>query len=170
VAFWFAGLAFVLVWAVFKDPAIDYRLVVLGALLPDLVDGPLFGGARYLHTLAFSVVLLVVVMLATRGRRGLRRRSLAVPIGTLCHLVLDGMWARTTTFWWPFFGWRFPSGSGLPSFSRPWGLVVAQEAVGLVALAWCWRRFGLATSAARRSAFLRTGRLGREFRPPSVAA
>ncbi|MEA3077277.1 MAG: hypothetical protein QOF60_2185 [Actinomycetota bacterium] len=158
MAFWFAGLAFVLVWAVFKDPAIDYRLVMLGAVLPDVVDGSVWGRAGVLHTLVASVVLLVVVMLATRGRRSWRRRLLAVPIGTFCHLVLDGMWARTSTFWWPFFGWRL-SGSGLPSLSRPVWLVVAQELVGLGALVWCWRRFRLG------SAFLRTGRLGREFRP-----
>jgi membrane-bound metal-dependent hydrolase YbcI (DUF457 family) len=163
VVFWFAGLAFVLVWAVFKDPAIDYRLVVAGALLPDVVDGLGFGGARYLHTLVASVALLVVVMLATRGRRGRRRRLLAVPIGTFCHLLLDGMWARTATFWWPFFGWRFPSGP-LPSWSRPVWLVVVEEVVGLGALAWCWRRFEFGSSGARRAAFLRTGRLGREFR------
>ncbi|MDQ3106947.1 MAG: hypothetical protein M3Q68_03995, partial [Actinomycetota bacterium] len=78
---WFAGMAFVLVWAVFKDTSIDYRLVMGGALLPDVVDG-VFGGPHVLHTLSFSVGLLVIVMLATRGRRALRRRLLAVPIGT----------------------------------------------------------------------------------------
>jgi hypothetical protein len=172
VALWFAGMALVMVWAVFKDPAIDYRLVVVGALLPDVVDGLVlgFGGgggsALYFHTLLSGVSLLVVVMLATRGRRGLRRRLLIVPIGALCHLVLDGMWARTATFWWPFFGGRFSGGGsdggvgGLPSLSRPAALVLVQEAVGLAALVWCWRRFGLG-SAERRSRFVRTGRLDR---------
>jgi membrane-bound metal-dependent hydrolase YbcI (DUF457 family) len=157
---WFAGLAFVMVWSVFKDTAIDYRLVMAGALLPDVVDGSL-GGPRLLHTLAASVALLVLVMLGTRGRRLLRRRMLAVPIGTFCHLVLDGMWARTTTFWWPFLGGSLDT-HGLPSLQRPLALMAVQELAGLIALAWCVRRFELFAPARRRQ-FLRTGRLAHEL-------
>lgn len=158
--FWFAGLAFVIVWQVFRDTAVDYRLVMAGAVLPDAVDA-FAGGARVLHTLAFSVVLLVVVMLATRGRRSARRRLLAVPIGTFLHLVLDGMWTRTTVFWWPFFGWSF-EGARLPTASRGVGLVVVQEVVGLVALWWSVGRWEL-TDPERRRHFLRTGRLGADL-------
>lgn len=157
---WFAGASFVVVWTVFKDPAIDYRLVMAGAILPDVVDGVL-GGARLLHTLTFSVSLLVVVMLATGGRRRLRRRLLALPIGTFCHLLLDATWTRTATFWWPFFGTDFP-GSGLPSLSRPWPLLVLLEAAGGTALVWAWRRFELG-DVGRRSAFFRTGHLDRSL-------
>ncbi|MDP9441295.1 MAG: hypothetical protein M3P34_03750 [Actinomycetota bacterium] len=158
--FWFTGMAFVLVWAIFKDTAVDYRLVMGGALLPDLVD-VVAGGPRLLHTLLASVVLLTAVMLGTRGRRQLRRRLLALPIGTFCHLLLDATWGRTATFWWPAFGFRF-QGSGLPSLQRPWGLLVLQELAGLAALLWCWHRFRLA-EAPRRSQFVRTGRLGRDL-------
>ncbi|HEX2040976.1 MAG TPA: metal-dependent hydrolase [Acidimicrobiales bacterium] len=129
---WFAGLSVLLVWQVFHDPRIDYRLVVVGALLPDVVDGVL-GGARVLHSLSFSVALLGVVMLVRR--RPLRRRLLAVPIGTFLHLVLDGMWARTDVFWWPFTGWSFGD-SALPSFDRSPLLVAAMEVAGLAALWW----------------------------------
>jgi inner membrane protein len=124
VLLWFAGGALVAVWQVFKDPAIDYRLVMAGAVAPDVVDAA-FGGARLLHTLAFSVVLLCGVMLATRGRRGTRRRLLALPIGTFLHLVLDAMWARTEVFWWPAFGLDLP-GDGLPSSDRPAAVLVVQ--------------------------------------------
>jgi hypothetical protein len=167
VAFWFAGLAWVLVWHVFQDPAIDYRLVMVGALLPDLVDGPL-GGARLLHTLVFSAGLLVLVMLATTGRRARRRQLLALPIGTFMHLVLDGVWTRTKLFWWPLFGSSF-AGVGLPSLSRPIGLLAAQEAAGAAALWWCWRRFDL-RRPDRRAAFVRTGRLAPEFGTPGRRA
>lgn len=159
---WFAGMSFVLVWTVFKDTAIDYRLVMAGALLPDLVDVG-FGGARVLHTLTCSVVLLVVVMLGTRDRRLRRRRLLALPIGTFCHLLLDAMWTRTATFWWPFFGWRFET-DGLPSFERPVLVTMALEVLGLAALLWCRSRFEL-DDADRRREFLRTGRLGRDLAP-----
>lgn len=138
VLLWFAGLSVVIVWQVFRDPRFDYRLVMVGAVLPDAVD-VLWGGARLLHTLVFSVVLLVSVMLASRGRRDVRRRLLALPIGTFLHLVLDGMWARTQVFWWPFLGASFED-AGLPSFDRPNGLVVAMELAGAAALVWHVRR------------------------------
>ena len=159
---WFAGMAFVLVWAVFKDTAIDYRLVMAGALLPDVVDIA-FGGARVLHSLAWSVAFLVVVMVMTRGRRLRRRRLLALPIGTFCHLLLDAMWTRTETFWWPFFGWRF-DGQGLPSLDRPVVVTVVLELAGLAALLWARSRFRLAEPDRRRE-FVRTGRLGRDLAP-----
>ena len=159
---WFVGGALVAVWQVFKDPAIDYRLVVAGAVAPDVVDAA-FGGARLLHTLAFSVVLLGGVMLATRGRRAARRRLLALPIGTFLHLVLDAMWARTEVFWWPALGLSF-GGSGLPSLSRPALLLIVLEMAGAAALGWLWTRFRLGEPERRRH-FVRTGRLGRDLVP-----
>lgn len=157
---WFAGCSLVIVWQVFRDPAIDHRLVVAGALLPDAVDGFL-GGPRYLHTLAGSVALLAAVMAGTRGRRAWRRRLLALPIGTFLHLVLDAMWARTKVFWWPVSGLALP-GHGLPSLSRPAAVLVVQELVGAAALVWWWRRFRL-SEPERRHLFVTTGRLGRDL-------
>lgn len=164
---WFAGLSFVLVWSVFRDTAIDYRLVMAGSIAPDLVDAP-FGGARVSHTLLAAVVLLVVVMLATRGRRAARRRLLAVPIGVFAHLVLDAMWTRTGTFWWPVIGEGF-TGDRLPSLDRPVVLLALMEVAGAVSLAWVYRRFRL-FEPERRAAFLRTGRLGRDLRTGPMPA
>lgn len=157
---WFAGCSLVLVWLIFRDPAIDYRLVLAGALAPDALDA-LSPGPLYLHTLAFGAAVLAAVMLGTRGRRGLRRRLLALPIGILLHLVLDAMWARTTVFWWPAFGLA-PEGEGIPSLGRPPAVVLLQEAAGAAALVWWWRRFRLAEPERRRR-FGRTGRLGRDL-------
>lgn len=153
---WPAGLALVAVWAVFRDPAIDHRLVVAGALLPDVVDLPFGASAGVAHTLAGNVVLLLAVMVATRRRRRLRRRLLAIPIGTFLHLVVDGTWARTEMFWWPAFGWGIPG--RIPALDRPLEVVLLQELVGAAALAWCWRTFGLADAQARNR-FFRKGRL-----------
>jgi hypothetical protein len=160
VVLWFAGLSWVAVWQVFRDPAFDYRLVVVGALAPEVLDAPL-GGARVAHTLAFSVALLAAVMVATRGRRVARRRLLALPIGTFLHLVFDGVWGRTEVFWWPLLGASF-DGAPLPSVDRGVAAVIVQEVAGLLALAWCWRRFRL-HEPDRRAAFWRTGRLGRDL-------
>jgi membrane-bound metal-dependent hydrolase YbcI (DUF457 family) len=149
VLLWFTGMAVAIVWTVFRDARIDYRLVALGALLPDVADAPL-GGPRYAHTLLASAALLVLVMLATRGRerRAARKRSLALPIGALCHLVLDGMWARTAVFWWPFLGGGLYD-RGLPSLDRPVGLLVAMELAGAVALWWAYGHIHEARAGAR---------------------
>jgi hypothetical protein len=153
---WFAGMSFVGVWLVFRSPAVDYRLVVVGSLLP-LVELP-FGEPRVLHSLTGSVALLVLAMLATPRRRLMQRRLVAVPIGVFLHLVLDGIWTDTTAFWWPFAGLSW-SDSELPELARG-GFDVVLELVGAGALWWCWQRFGLA-DPARRERFLRTGQLDR---------
>src|SRR2546421_236850 len=132
VVLWFAGLSVLIVWNVFHDPAFDYRLLIVGALLPDAVDVGL-GGARVLHTLIFSVALLVTVVMVTRNRRALRKRLLAVPIGTLLHLVLDGMWTRAHVFWWPFLGSSFAN-QRLPVLDRPVVVLVVEEVAGVAAL------------------------------------
>lgn len=157
-------MAVVAVWVVFRDPAIDLRLVVAGALAPDVVDASLalvgVVGPWPMHTLLASVVLLVGVMLATKGRRQLRRRLLALPIGALLHLALDGAWADTEVFWWPAFGIDVGE-QVLPSGER--GAVnIVLELAGALALVWAWRRFRLG-EAPRRRAFLRTGRVGRDL-------
>ena len=157
---WFAGFSVVAVWIIFHDPAFDYRLVVFGALLPDAID-VWFGGARVPHAFVTSAVVLGVVMLATRHRRTLRRRLLAIPIGMFLHLVLDGMWTDQHVFWWPFFGTSFRH-AALPSASHPAAVVVVQELAGAVALWWAWMRFRL-NEPDRRSRFFRAGRLGRDL-------
>jgi hypothetical protein len=159
VFFWFLGAVVAAVWIVFHDTAIDYRLVLLGAVLPDLIDAP-FGGARVMHSVTASVALLAIVMLATIGRRPLRRRLLALVIGVFLHLVVDGAWTDAKVFWWPFGGLSFDD-APLPSVARGWWNVPL-ELIGLGVLAWFWRRFRLA-DAARRDALVRTGHLDRSL-------
>ena len=156
--FWFAGTSLLAVWLVFRDPALDHRLVVAGALLPDVVDG-VTGGPWVLHSVVGSVVLLALVMGGTVGRRLLRRRLIALPIGTFLHLVFDGAWGDTDTFWWPFSG-HFGD-ARLLSVQRG-GVDVVLERAGAAILVWAWRRFRLAEPERRRY-FLRTGRLGRDL-------
>ena len=112
-----------------------------------------------MHTLVASVALLAAVMLATRGRRHARRRWLALPIGTFAHLVFDGAWATTATFWWPAFGSALDS--PLPAIDRGLVLLGVQELAGAGVLAWFWWRFGLSEREVR-DRFLRSGRLPRQ--------
>jgi hypothetical protein len=109
------------------------------------------------------VALLVLAMLATPRRRLVQRRLVAIPIGTFIHLLLDGIWADTDAFWWPFtgFGW---SDARLPELARG-GFDVVLEIAGAVMLWWCWRRFGL-DEASRRRRFWRTGQLDRDVMTP----
>ena len=155
---WFAGLSVLIVWLVFQSPALDYRFVVVGAVLPSLET--LLGAPYVLHTLLGAVVVLVVVMLATRHRRLVRRRWLGLPIGMFLHLALDGTWSDAGLFWWPFLG--EPLGEGdVPEAGRGWVVLVALEVIGALVVAWSWFRFGL-DRADRRERFLRTGRLDAE--------
>lgn len=162
---WFVGVSFAFVWWVFRSPALDFRLVMLGALLP--LGEVVFGGPRLLHTLLAPVVVLVVVMLATRERRLLRRSLIGIPIGMLMHLVLDGIWTRAAVFWWPFLGWTFPPGQ-LPELGRSIEVIVLLELLGAAALAFMWRAFSLG-ERAHRDRFVRTGQLPRERGPQGPA-
>lgn len=159
---WFVGPAVATVWLVFRSPALDYRVVALGALLP-LVE-VVAGGPKVLHTLLGAVVALTVVMVATRRRRLVRRRWLGIPIGMFLHLALDGAFTRAELFWWPFLGWSF-GGGGLPELDRPLPVVVLLELAGAAACWWCYRTFGL-DDPARRQAMLRTGQVDRSLVPP----
>lgn len=158
---WFAGGSFLLVWLVFRSPAVDYRLVVVGALLP-LVELP-FGSPRVLHSLTGAVALLALAMILTPRRRLVQRRLVAVPIGVFLHLLLDGIWTDTRAFWWPFAGLEW-SDAELPELARG-GLGVVLELAGAAALWWCWRRFRL-FEPARRARFVRTGQLDRDVATP----
>lgn len=155
---WFAVLSTVIVAEVFRSPMVDYRLVAVGSLLP-LLDVAI-GRATILHTLAAPVVVLTVVMMATMGRRLLRRRLLAVPIGHLLHLVLDASWDNATLFWWPIFGWSLESETVPEAALVPFRLLLELVAVGVAI--WAYRRYGLEKTENRRR-LLGQGHLNRAY-------
>lgn len=154
---WFIATSVLAIYAVFTDPRFDYRPLVLGALLPDVVDGP-FGGARVMHSLIGAVALLAVAMLVSIGRRPLRKRLLAVPIGVLLHIVFDGAFADQHVFFWPFTGGFHDA--RLPVAQRTWQLNLLFELAGAALLWWSWRAFGLGDRERRRQ-MVRTGQLTR---------
>ncbi|CAB4752613.1 unannotated protein [freshwater metagenome] len=156
----FAVLSVVLTWAVFQSPALDYRLVAVGAVLP-VLESPF--GAGPLHSLLAPTLTLAVVMIATQRRRLVRRRWLGLPIGMYMHLVLNFAFTRTATFWWPFLGTSFSPGRA-PELSRGWWAVL-MELCGVAVGVWAYRRFGLQDSS-RRSQFFRTGQLSRSVMGP----
>lgn len=151
---WFAAASVLIVAFVFRSAGLDYRAVIVGSLLP-LLEA-LLGGPRLLHSMVGAVAVLAVVMVATRNRRLVRRRYLGVPIGLMCHLVLDGSFTDTETFWWPLSGWSFAPGQ-IPALEHL-GLSLVLEVVGVGLAVWAWRLFGL-QDPVRRTRFLADGRL-----------
>jgi hypothetical protein len=163
---WHLGLTPAAVRYVYKDPAMDLRWVMLGALLPDLIDKPIgsvffhdtFGTHRLAaHAVIFPVVLLFVVLAVTR-RGPVRKALVGLVIGTLFHLVLDAAWTDPEAFWWPFFGWEFPEQADSaigPLLARMLTdpLVWAGELVGGAYLFYLWRRY----LRGRMGEFARTG-------------
>ena len=157
---WFVGPSILVVWAVFRSPAADYRVVAVGALLP-LIELPV-GQPRLFHSMIGGAVLLAAVMVGARGQRMVQRRLLGLPIGVLMHLVLDGAWVDAHGFWWPVLGTSW-STSELPELGRG-GFDLVLELLGAAACWWGWRRFKL-DEPDRRRLFLQTGRVGRDIVP-----
>ena len=153
---WFVGTSLVAMRWFFGDAAIDHRLVVAGALAPAAIH-LLSGGAALAHSLILPACILVAVMLITIGRRRARRRWLAVPIGVFWHQVFDGAWTQPALLWWPFGGGSAETALSLSA--RPLWAIGVLEFVGLTGCLWLWRTSGLASDAAARAVFWRTGRI-----------
>lgn len=168
--FWHLGGTVALIRYAFRDERMDLRFLMVGAILPDLIDTPVglvawerFQTVRLAsHSLTLAALLMVAVMLTTRRGRP-RKRWMPVAIGVLMHLFLDAMWASPETLWWPLLGWEFTR-TGLATVGdymawlfrdpRTW----AGEIVGLVYLAVLAGRAGLFGREAL-GRFLRTGRV-----------
>lgn len=151
---WFAVMSVLMVAIVFRSAGLDYRTVILGAVLP--VGEAALGGPRVLHSVVGAVVVLTVVMLATRQRRLVRRSLLGIPIGLMCHLVLDGSFTSTTIFWWPIPGFAFAEGQ-VPEVDHLWASL-GLEITGLAIGVWAWGQLRL-TDPVVRKRFLEQGRL-----------
>lgn len=158
----FLVAAVLVVLFVFDSPAIDYRFVALGGVLP--LAEAVSGRPLVLHTLLGSVALLAAVMAATTGRRVVRRRLLGIPIGTFVFLVASGAWTRTSLFWWPVAGLDGIAAEPLPEFDRPGVVLVLLELIGVVGLVWLIRRFEL-HRPEHRARLVADGRLPRELLP-----
>ncbi|WP_424358755.1 metal-dependent hydrolase [Methanocella sp. MCL-LM] len=94
---------------------VDYRLVIVGSLLPDLIDKPLgeyifssifHNGRIFAHTLLFIAVLVIIALLVAKKYRYWGFGILTV--GAVFHQVEDQMWNAASTWFWPLFGWGFP--------------------------------------------------------------
>lgn len=131
--FWFVGTAVASVWYVFHDPKFAFRLVVAGALAPDVIE-VFLGHAGPLHSVVTMVAIMAAVMMITYGRKKSRSKMLAVVIGMFLHLVFDGAFTNTKMFWWPISGSQFGD-YALPVFDR--GLInIPLEIIGVLLILW----------------------------------
>lgn len=169
--FWHVGGTVAAARYAFRDDRMDLRLLIVGAVLPDVVDTPLgliafgtFNGVRlFTHSLLFGSLAMVAVIATTRRGRP-RKRWMPLAVGVLMHLVFDAMWADPETLWWPFLGFEFAE-SGHESAGRlvvsvltDWRVWLA-EGTGAVYLASLARR-GNITNPREWERFKRTGRIG----------
>ena len=99
---------------------IDYVAILIGSLLPDLIDKPIGrvifsgtidNGRIFAHTLLFFILLCGTAFYVWKKRNDLRLLFLSA--ASFCHLVEDNMWEAPTTLFWPLLGWKFPSNPGL---------------------------------------------------------
>ena len=145
---------------------LDYRLVLLGSLLPDLVDKPVswwlwpeVTGRNLGHTGLLQLALVALgLAFATRGRYGL----LVLALASAGHLLLDRMWEVPSVLAWPTQGISL-RGAAEQDFSPWWirglyhlGVLPALDALGAVVLvaAFLWTAM-----RGRTGAFLRSGSL-----------
>ena len=92
----------------------DYRILIVASLLPDLIDKPL---ARFLessltyesrafgHTLVFLGIIGVLAIIQRLGRKNCW--LFPVFLGVLFHDTFDVMWLHREIFLWPMEGWQF---------------------------------------------------------------
>ena len=96
---------------------IDIRILLIGALLPDIIDKPIglyflrdsFSTGRiYCHTLLFSILLVLAGLYLYK--RSKKLWLLVLSFVTLTHLILDQMWLHPRTLLWPLYGFTFERG------------------------------------------------------------
>lgn len=97
---------------------IDYRFVVIGSVLPDLIDKPIgafffrnqFENTRlFAHSLLFSGVLMLIGIYFMLKNKKRTNNFFILGLGSFIHQLLDSMWMYPKTFYWPFLGWKFPT-------------------------------------------------------------
>jgi hypothetical protein len=88
---------------------VDYSLIFIGSLLPDIIDKPvgmillpLNNGRVFGHTLLFILIFLLIGL-------KYRKSSLALAFTSFLHLLQDEMWNEPETFLWPLLGFELPA-------------------------------------------------------------
>lgn len=128
---------------------VDIRLLIIGSLLPDIIDKPIgqyFFRETFYNGRIFAHTLLFLVLIATAGyylyRSHGRLWLLTLAAGTFMHLALDEMWQVPGTFFWPLMGLEFDryelanwfANLLMALLSSPY--IYISEAIGLAIFIW----------------------------------
>ncbi len=90
--------------------SIDYRMVLLGSLLPDIIDKSVWlsvsssvwlSGRGYTHTLLLNLALFIGGLVLIRYKKSW---LLIVSVSSITHLILDQMWNSPVVLLWPLLG------------------------------------------------------------------
>lgn len=111
------GITLLIVFIIFTilKENVDYRFVLVGAILPDILDKPIGdyifysifqNGRIFGHTLLFVAAITLVGATVTRKYKVNFVELLA--LGSLFHIAEDQVWKVPGTLFWPIFGLEFP--------------------------------------------------------------
>jgi inner membrane protein len=155
-------------WFASLSRYIDIRILLIGSLLPDIIDKPVgqyffretFSYGRiYAHTLLFLVIITAVGFYLYKSYNKVWLLTLA--FGTFIHLILDEMWLTPRTLFWPFLGFAFDRADLTDWLLSIWQTifrypeVFIPELVGLSVLLW----FGITIIVRKRvGTFIRYGK------------
>jgi inner membrane protein len=148
---------------------VDLRFVIIGSLLPDIIDKPIgnyflyneFGsGYLFSHTLLFVILLFLIGYVIKLIYK--KYFILLLAFGSFIHLILDFIWLNKRIFLWPLFGFTFEKGTSPPFKEWIWGMfvevlrepwVAIPELVGVLITIWffwlLWRQKKLRTFIMR---------------------
>lgn len=135
-------------WVVSLGRRVDLRVLLVGSLLPDMIDKPiglLLSGMFGYRLPGHSLLFLAVVAFAGLALYFSRHKNwlLVLAFGVFMHLVLDEMWLDTKALLWPLQGFSFPriyhtdlwhspaSSEGIPPLK-----FYISEGVGMAVLGW----------------------------------
>ncbi|UCF07181.1 MAG: metal-dependent hydrolase [Thermoplasmata archaeon] len=96
---------------------LDFRLVVITAMLPDIIDKivgmvilkeEIANGRIYSHTILGFTIISICLFIAVKLRTDKTVKTALYILPLWIHLVLDRMWENLHTLFWPSRGFSFP--------------------------------------------------------------
>ena len=157
-------------WFTSLGSRIDIRVLLIGSLLPDIIDKPvgqlllrdsLNNGRIFCHTLLFLIIISLAgsYLCRSRGQNWL----LVLSAGTFTHLVFDQLWLTPGTLFWPLYGFAFERLPDLATWARgTWQALLTEPAVYLPELTGAVILIWFAATLVRRKktgSFLRNGQV-----------
>lgn len=97
---------------------IDIRVLLIGSLLPDIIDKPLgyiilqktiSNGRVFCHSMLFLILIVLAGICIYQKRK--KNWLLVLSFGIFTHLIFDQMWLAPHILLWPLYGWSFPQGN-----------------------------------------------------------